>query len=282
MVKSQHRKLAGSSFTRFPVADLNDSPLNQQVKLNEYNFFLNLPKPLKNQKTLLIHGFSYTLVTPFTDNDLNLGLDGQKLHLIGYRLTAMHQLKKNWRALVSLNSTLSSTFNTALEGDDFLFNGLLQFTKKKSDRFSYGAGVTFTSRFGEPILIPTLQLTFDKGDSKLQVLLPRSITYDCYFGKLTTGIQIAASGSLYNINSTRTNILNEIEPVDKLAYTRVVVGPSFRYRVGKMVEIEVSGGITLARRVELQGDVFDDQNTVANGPFFEFGLAIVPPRKKTN
>ena len=280
---SQDLQLAGFSFTRFPGAKVMDSQLNQEVEVNEYNFFLNLPKQLKNGKTVLINGLQYQLVTLFTDNDLNLGLDGRNLHLIGYRLTALHQLANNWRVLISLNPTLSSTFDTALEGDDFLFNGTLQFTKKKSDRLSYGGGVTLTPIFGEPILIPTLQLTYSSENDKLHVLLPRRITYDRYFGKITVGLEFATNGSRYNVNYSRTNFLNDIEPVDKLTYTRMVFGPSLSYRMGKVIQLEASGGITVARRGELQGDAFEDENyDIANGPFFRFGIAIAPPKKDSD
>lgn len=278
---SQDLKLAGLSFTRFPTAGVVDAPLNQEVEVNEYNFFLNLPKQLKNEKTILINGLQYRLVTPFADNDLNLGFDAKNLHLLGYRLTVLHQLAKDWKVLVSLNPTLSSTFNTTLEGEDFLFNGAILFIKKKSERFSYGGGIAYTSRFGQPIPIPILQLTFSTENDKLQVLLPRRIVYERFFGKFTAGLQVAASGSRYNVNYTRANSLNDIELVDKLAYTRIVFGPSLKYRIGKVIQLEASGGITVARRLALQGVLFDDESyDIANGPFFRFGIAIVPPKKQ--
>ncbi len=280
---SQDLQLAGFSFTRFPAAEVADSPLSQKVEVNEYNFFLNLPRQLKNEKTILVNGLQYRLVTLFADNDLNLGLDGENLHVVGYRLTVLHQLANEWRVLVSLNPTLSSTFNTTLEGSDFLFNGVLQFVKRKSDRFSYGGGVAYTSRFGQPIPIPTLQLTVHSKNGKLQVLLPRSITYDRYFDRFTAGLQIAASGSRYNVNYTRTSFFDTIEPVDMLAYTRVIFGPSLKYRVGKVIQLEASGGMTIARRVELQGDLIDDENyEITNSPYFRFGIAVLPPKKANN
>lgn len=282
-VMSQNLQLAGFSFTRFPSAELSDSPLNQKVEVNEYNFFLNLPKQFKNEKTILINGLQYRLVTTFTDNDLNLGLDKQHLHLVGYRMTVLHQLANQWKVFVSLNPTLSSTFNTSLERNDFLFNGLLQFVNKKTDRLSYGGGIAFTSRFGSPIFIPALQLTVRSDKSKLRIILPRGITYDRYFGKFTVGLKVAASGSRYNVNNSRTNLLNETELIDKLAYTRVIIGPSVSCRVGKIVQLEASGGIAIARNVELQGDLFDDENYhVGHGPYFQLGIAVVPPKKAPN
>lgn len=279
-VMSQDLQLAGLSYTRFSNAEVLDSPLNQNVEVNEYNFFVNLPKTLKNENTILINGLQYRLATPFLDNDLNLGLKGQQLHVIGYRFTALHQLEHKWRVLVSLNPTLSSTFNTALEGDDFLLNGTLHFVKEKSDRFAYGGGIALTSSYGLPRLIPTLQLTFRSENARFEILLPRHITYDYYFKKITVGLQMAVSGSRYNANYSRVNSLNEIKQVDKLSYTRVIVGPTINYRIGSFIQLEASGGITIARRVGLQDDSLDYENyDIANRPFFQFGIVIVPPKK---
>ncbi|MEM9831123.1 MAG: DUF6268 family outer membrane beta-barrel protein [Bacteroidota bacterium] len=280
---SQDIQLAGFSYTRFPSAEVKDTRLNQELEVNEYNFFLNLPKRLKNEKTVLINGLQYRLVTPFVDNDLNLGLDGQNLHLIGYRFTVVHQLSDSWGAVVSLNPIISSTFNVALEGSDFLLNGTMHFMKKKSDRLSYGGGIALTARFGEPMLIPTLQLNYKTEKDRFRILLPSYITYDRFFGKLTAGLLVAVNGSRYNVNNSRTNPLNEIEFVDMLAYSRVVLGPSLSYRMGKFLRLEALGGMTLARRVEHQSDLLEDQNyDIANGPFFRLGIAIVPPNKDDN
>lgn len=280
---SQDIQLAGFSYTRFPGAEIKDSQLNQELVVNEFNFFLNFPKPLNNKKTILVNGLEYRSMAPSGDNDLNRDLDGQNLYVIGYRLTALHQLQNDWRVLISLNPTLSSSFNTALEGNDFLLNGALQFVKKKSERFSYGGGIALTSRFGEPKLIPTLLLKFSSEKNQLHVLLPRDISFDHYFGKFIAGFQIMTSGSRYNVNYTRTNSFQDIEPVDKLAYSRIVLGPSLRYRVGKAIRLEASGGITVARRVELQGNPsYDVSYETANGPFFRFGIVVVPSKNDTD
>ncbi len=277
---SQDLKLAGFSYTRFPSTDIVDSRLNQSLQVSEYNFFLNLPKPLKNKKTFLIHGFQYRLVVIDGDNDLRFGLDKQNLNLIGYRLTALHQLKNDWKVMVSLNPTLSSTFNKALERDDFLFNGLFQFIKKKSERLSYGAGVAYISTFGEPAFLPTLQLTYKSKKDKFQILLPHHITYDHHFGRFTAGLQLSASGSRYNVNNSRTHSLNSFELVDQLAYSRVIFGPSLRYRIGKVIQLEASGGFTVGRRAELQGDLYEEVDyDINNGFFLQFGISVLPPKK---
>ena len=221
----------------------------------------------------------YKLVTPFSEND-RIGIDGENLHLVGYRLMMLHQIKNDWRIIALFNPVVSSTFSTALENDDFLFNGALQFIKKKTEKLSYGGGLMFTSRFGNPILLPTLRLTLSSDKSKFQIILPTGITYDLLFGKLTAGLQASVDGSLYNVNYTINSGNGNLEPVDKIAYTRVLVGPSISYRFGKIFQFSADTGITLARKLELESDVFEDQtNDVENAPYFRFGIAIVPPAK---
>lgn len=277
---SQDIQLAGLSYTRFSSAEVVDSPLNQEVEMNEYRFFLNFPKQLKNEKTILINGLQYRLAVPLIDNDLNRSLEDQQLHVVGYRLTALHQLGHQWKVLISLNPTLSSTFNTTLEGDDFLLNGTLHFVNEKSHDFAYGAGIALTSSYGLPMLIPTLQLTFSSEKGKFEMLLPRRIAYDRTFGKLTAGLQAAVNGSRYNANYSRTNALDDTQSVDELGYTRMIVGPSISYRIGKHLLLEGSGGITVARRIGIQSDHFDDEDyDIANRPFFRFGISIVPSKK---
>jgi len=281
LMKAQDIKLAGFNYTRFPNAPLVNSPINQEVQINEYSFFVNIPKPLKNQKTVLVNGLQYKLVTPFLQNDAALGIDGQDFHIIGYQFLALHKLKNNWAVLGVLNPILSSTLSTDLGQDDLLVNGTLQFMKQQSERFSYGGGLLFTSRFGNPQLFPALMVTAQTPKSRFRAFLPQEITYDRYYGKLTVGLQAVVDGSLYNVDLLVDNGGGNVEPVDKVAYTRIVIGLTLSYRLGKMLQIQAAGGITASRSVELESDFFDTQTSeVENGaPFFRVGIALVPPRK---
>ena len=276
-VMSQDFQLAGLSVTRFPGAEITGSSSNQEIEVNEYNFFLNLPMQLNKEKTTLINGFQYKLVTLFTDGGANSGLDDEHLHLISYRLTVLHQLANEWTMFISLNPTLSSTFNTQPEGEDALFNGAFLLMKKKSERFTYGGGIAYIANFGEPALVPTLQLTLSSENDRLSILLPRRVTYDRYFGKFSAGVQVSAGGSYYNINHEVTGTNNDLEFIEKLAYSRVLLGPVLSYRLGESIKLETTGGIVIARKADLQGEPSNEENyEIANGPFFKVGIVLVP------
>lgn len=278
---SQDFQLSGFSVTGFSETEITGTSSSQKIQVNEYNFFLNLPVQFNRERTTLINGFQYNLVTLFMDDDANSGLDEEHLHLISYRLTALHQLTNNWTMFISLNPTLSSAFNTRLEGEDVLFNGALLLMKKKLERFTYGGGIAYISSFGEPTLVPTLKLTLNSKNDRLDVFLPRRITYDRYFGKFTAGMQVSASGSYYNINKAVTSTDNNYELFNKLAYSRILLGPVLSYRLGKNLKLETTGGIVITRKADLQGEPFNEENyEIANGPFFKAGIVLVPPQKR--
>jgi len=277
---AQSLQLGGLSFTRFPNADITDSPFNQSVETNEYKFFINIPAQLKNDRTILVNGLTYSAVTPFAENDLNNSIDRQNLHLVDYQLILIQRLKKEWTGIVVLNPALSSTFNTWLESDDLIFNVTLQLVKMKSKDFNYGFGVARTARFGESRFLPILQLTKANKNSTLQVFLPRQISYDYHFGNIDVGAQISVEGSEYNANYSVLNFNNFEVPVDKLAYSRITFGPKLSYSLNDLVRIEVLGGLVAKRSIELQGNSLNDENfEIENAPFFQFGLILVPPKK---
>lgn len=278
---SQNLQLAGFSVTRLPGSEIVGSPLNQKIETNEFNFFINIPKPLKNEKTIIINGLQYRLVTPFVDNEETQSFDGQNLHLISYQLTIAHKLANQWLGLIVMNPTLSSTFNISPERDDVIFPGAIQFIKNKSDNFSYGFGVARTARFGETLIIPTLQLTKSYQKSTLKIVLPRQVLFDYHFEKFDAGLQLSISGSEYNANYSVINSSDIEQPIDRLAYSRIILGPRFSYRVGKILLLEASGGFVTARSIDLRGGQIEDEKyDIKNGAFFQFGIALIPPKKK--
>ncbi|MEO1022792.1 MAG: DUF6268 family outer membrane beta-barrel protein [Bacteroidota bacterium] len=279
-LSAQNLDLAGFSYTRLPSADVVDSPSNQRAETNELNAFLNIPIPLRNKKTILIHGLQYRRVAPVVENDRNGTIDGQTLHLASYRFMLVHKLKSDWTAMFIVNPTLSSTFNTPLERDDVIGNGVIQFMRRPSDHFSYGFGVARTARFGEVLIIPTFQLTKDYQHSTLQVFLPRQISFDYHFRTFDLGVQFSLSGSEYNANYTVMDASNNEVSVDKLAYSRILLGPTFSYPINDLLRFDAFGGVVANRRIELiGGSGVDETLEVESAPFFQIGISLGLPQR---
>lgn len=273
---SQELKLAGVNFTYFPQAsvdeELNNNP---QFTLSESKFFVNLPKPLKNGKTIIINGIDYSLLSVNAENNAGGELEFDNLHTIGYRLAVVQELKNNWRGIISLMPTLSSSFNDELEGDDFLFNAVIQFVKEKSETFSYGFGVIFTSRFGEPLVLPSLSLLKETDRQKLEILLPTFLSYHLLRGNVAFGLKLAVSGSRYNTGFGVEGDVNIPQLIDQIQYSRGTFGPDISYRLNSLILLELSGGMTFNRTFEItQIGLADLDYSIENGPFIQFGISL--------
>lgn len=279
-LSAQDLDLAGFSYTRLPAADVVDSPANQRAETNELNVFLNIPIPLKNKKTILIHGLQYRRVTPAIENDRNGTIDGQTLHLASYRLMLVHKLKPDWTAMFIVNPTFSSTFNTPLERDDVIGNGVIQFVRRLPNGLSYGFGVARTARFRQVLIVPTLQLTKEYQHSTLQVFLPRQVSFDYHFRTFDLGVQFSLSGSEYNANYTVMDASNNEVSVDKLAYNRILLGPTFSYPINDLLRFDVFGGLVANRTIELRdGPGIDNTLNIESAPFFEVGISLGLPQR---
>lgn len=278
-LKAQDLKLAGFSVSNFTAAEIKDAPLDQEAGFTEYDFFLNLPVPLRKGKMILVNGLQYQLVSSSIDADDIPALDDQNLHRLGYSLTVIHELGNDWRFIGQANPVISSTLNTQLESDDLLFNGALQFVKFHSNTLNYGFGVARTARFGNPVFLPVLQFGLKTGNSSLHLVLPSIAYYKYQFGDLRAGFQFSADGSQYNANFADNDETEATEPIDALAYKRIMFGPTLEYRVGRLIQIEASAGFVASRSVEVRGDLFnDDTIEIKNSPFIQIGLSIMPPR----
>lgn len=277
MVQSQEFKLAGFSWGYYPSSPVKESQFNQEVQLNEYEVFFNLPKKLKNNKTIFINGLSYAAVAPKADNDSLQNIDGLNLQVLGYKFMSIHKMRASWSGVIVINPALASAFNGPLEEDDFIFSTALYAFNKKSDRFTYGFGLARSFRFGNPIFLPIFKTTAKLKKHNIDLFFPQHLKYEYHLGKLEIGLSMRVNGSLFN-----TNYLNvgSADVVDKIAYSRILLGPTVEYKIGRMVKLSAQAGLAAARSMVLQNTMIDDIDLdVENGPFFGISINIIAPDK---
>ena len=121
----------------------------------------------------MINGLSYGLVKPTIQNSSSE--EGDNLHLISYTLSYVKKVGDKSRLITTFRPSISSQLNSSLTGDDFLFLGSAMIRKKVDDRKSWSAGLVYTSRFGEPIVLPILGYSVKGERFIFDVTLPRSI-----------------------------------------------------------------------------------------------------------
>lgn len=276
---SQDFKLAGVQYNSYPTSQIKDDAGNQDISFQEFGAFVNFPTKLKNNKTGLVNGFGYGFVETSLDSELfPIYENKKKLQSFYYQFTLWHQWNEKWNILINLNPTLASDFEAKLNTDDFIFQGAALVTRKINTSFKIGGGIAYSARFGNPRLVPLLNLQYDKNKHQIHALLPLNLTYSYSLlpnKKLGIGVKYTLNGANFNIHTTDTNSINEIN------YSRANVGVSTDYQLTKMLRLEAYGGLSAARRYT----VLDTGDTAYNfdseaAPFFSIGMVFIPKKNK--
>ena len=275
---AQDFKLAGIKYANYPKSEIKNDSGNQEISFQEFGAFVNFPKKLKNDKTVLVNGFGYGFVEASFDNPLFWFDDNnKKLQMFYYQITLLHQWNEKWNLLVNLKPTLASDFEAKLSSDDFIFQGAVTATRKLSSTFKIGGGLAYGARLGSPRLIPLVNLQYKKNRHEINALFPINANYTYSLlpsNKLELGVK-------YNLNGGNFNVYSEDNSIDEINYSRVNFGVLSNYQLTKILRLEAFGGLSAGRKyslIDTDDTTYDVDSESA--PFFSVGIVLVPPKRK--
>lgn len=277
---AQDLRLAGVEYFTYPAVQVKDATDNRQASFQEFGVYMNFPYRLKNKKTILVNGFQYGQVQA-TSHNTDLGSKTTShFHRITYNFTMIHQWNERWTVIGRLSPNLASDFKEKLNGSDFIMQGSVIISKKYNNQLTAGAGLVYSTRLGKPMLLPGLQLRYKKDRQTLNVFIPAFIDYAYRAddkGRLNIGGRVALNGANFNISAGNLTTGDEM---DRLNYSRANIGPVANYQLTRMLQVEVFGGLSTARRYQFE-DIHDNRYKYnsKSGGFFNIGLAITPPKK---
>jgi len=273
---AQDFKLAGIKYANYPTSEIKKDSGNQEISFQEFGAFVNFPKKLKNNKTVLVNGFGYGFVEASLDNPLFLSNE-KKLQTLYYQLTLLHQWNEKWNFIVNLKPTLASDFEGKLSSDDFVFQGAVTATRKFSSTFKIGGGLAYSARFGSPQLIPLVNFHYKNNKHEVNALLPINAKYTYSLlpsEKLELGIK-------YNLNGGNFNVHSADNTIDKINYSRANFGVLANYQLTKILRLEAFGGLSAGRKyslIDTDDTTYDFDSKSA--PFFSVGIVLIPPKRK--
>lgn len=267
----------------YPQQAIEESSVDGEIGFFEWGGQFTIPQAFKNKKTVLLHKLGYSNLR--VDSEANFGgnnMESEKYyHSISYNLGLIQTLSTKWRLMVNLNPTIASDLEESLGESDWLYqaNALAIYSKNK--QIKYGLGVAFTTRFGRQIVVPTGMFKYNAPKMSLDVLLPNrlSLMFNTKNRNFYYGIQAALNGGLFNNNSDVQTIGTVI---DEAGYSRLNVGPSIAIRLKDIFKINLSGGMSVGRRLEFidaEEDTID--RTPESGPYFRIGFSVSPKKKST-
>ncbi|MEO9804507.1 MAG: DUF6268 family outer membrane beta-barrel protein [Reichenbachiella sp.] len=275
-VQAQDLKLFEIGYAYYPESKIKEATAGQEIIYRELQATLKVPVVFNDKKTILINALSYGLVHPKATNTQLSSAEG-RLHYIGYSLTAIQRLGEKWRLVATITPAISSNLKGSLSKDDFLLLSNLMVGKQVSQAFSWSAGLAYTTRFGEPIIIPIADFRYKKNNFKLNATVPYKIEalLSNKQNNLEYGLRFSIRGSQFNLDTTASN------PIDVIRFSRMNFGPKFTYRVKDPISLFLFSGMSINRRHQLISDSIGDIDFgTENGFFINAGLFISPRQMK--
>ena len=267
----QDIELFGVEYARYPSAKVTDTD-SLESSFTEYEVAILIPAVKKERFNLLLGG-TYRLIIPEGD-----GPSDANLFFLGANIIGAYSLSQNKQlVLAALPATSTTTDSRGVTSDNFLMQGALLYKKIVSHKFSYTLGILSTSRFGSPIVVPSLGLIYKGEKIKLDINLPFLIqpTWN-YQNDFSYGLKLSVNGSQYNFDEESFNG----DQVDVANFSRLRIGPELQYRLRGPLVFTLFGGITASRTYKFElnnGDALDFN--LENGPFVSFRLSLKPQPK---
>ncbi|UTW63606.1 hypothetical protein KFE98_05510 [bacterium SCSIO 12741] len=271
--QSQDLELAGIRYFNYPSSSTR--PHNDQYSIQETGGFFNLPTRLKNQKTILINGIAYGLVhVDYQQNSLLPEAGKINLHTASYNFSIIQKLPKKWIIMASFVPTLASNLKGSLSTDDFVIQTMAFALKEVGPNLKLGGGLAYTTRLGEPLVVPVVPLFLKSKKHRINAILPIKFMYAYRFKpNLDIGFKAVVNGGNFNI----TDISYHDIEINKFHYTRANLGPIIHFRPRKLITLELTGGISTGRNsrlLDLNDQTFTNSSTTA--AFISVGFIIKP------
>lgn len=269
----QEFELLEVEYARYPIASLQKAD-SIEAAISEYQVSFLLPA-IRKEKWSFLAGATYRLVVP----ESAYRQSNDDLFFLGLRLAGVFNVSDNKQLIVSAFPAISTTEEPgSFSGNNFLMQGGVLFKTQKTEQFSYSLGVISTTRFGRPLILPSLGLTRLGDKMKLDMNLPFYVkTMWNYPNRFSYGLKFDVNGSQYNLNNETFNG----SEVDLLRFSRVRLGPEFQYRITGPLVFELFAGIAARRTYDFELIGSDDIDlSLENGPFISFRICIKPQVNK--
>jgi hypothetical protein len=265
----QEFELLEVEYARYPKASVSKTDSIEAI-ISEYQVSFLLPA-IQKEKWSLLAGATYRLVVPESADRQS----SDDLFFLGLRFAGVLNLSENKQLIVSSYPAISTTDEPgSFSGNNFLMQGGVLYKTQKTEQFSYTLGVISTSRFGRPLILPSLGLTRLGNKMKLDMNLPFFVkTMWSYTNRFSYGLKFDVNGSQYNLNNETFNG----SEVDLVRFSRVRLGPEFQYRIVGPLFIELFAGIAARRTYDFEIIGSDGIDlSLENGTFIAARLRIKP------
>ena len=264
------------NYFNYGNSDIDTNVGKGKVKMDEWSAEFQFAAPLKEKKLYLFNNLRYTNFTydaVFDSTDLN---KTKSFHAIAFTAGLIKVLPKRWKLVVNFTPTIASDFKESLSSDDILIQASTLLTKRSSPYFEYGFGLAYINSLGNPTAVPVINMTYKKNKWKTLIVVPAYLSQYYMFNENTQlGLKFAIYGNLYNTEAL--NSFSSSYELNRVAYSRINIGPDFQTKLFKDFYLHLGTGIALRNILEFQDN---DLNTeldfnVDNKFYFNVGIKLL-------
>jgi len=263
------------SYVNYGNSEFKKNDQVGEVSFSEFRFSFATTKLLKNRKTILLHGLELTNLKPDFSEVPNSSPITRDFYSAAYRFGLINPIgNKGWRYSLGLKPTLASDFEKGgVSSEDFILQASVLFSKRASENFKYGFGISYNTRFGKKQILPIFQLVYKKNNWTTFGYLPAYLGHFYNFSSSKLGFSINLNGNNYNFYNTNTSGLD----LDNLSYSRVNIGPEYEIELTKKIKLNLNGGVTVANKLDWLNGSGDSELDLSpeNKFFFKLALKLV-------
>jgi len=250
--------------------------------LHEADVSLGVPIVENQGKTIVRVGLGYTYTRyqltglqpaqqPTLDPNDTVTLSSPvptDLHAVTASVSLWQPLGRDWAMVVSLKPGIYSDMRT-WDWGAFSLQGLSEVSWRISDSVSAGLGFSYTSRFGQALLLPVLQIDWNMGGGfRLAFLAPDSgrlayqptdwLTLDL-FGRVSGGAyRVHPDATLSQVSPSGQTTTQGVSFAYDLAYSTVSVGAGLRVRLAPGFYVFAESPFALSRRWDASNLCWDN------------------------
>jgi len=266
--------LASAFTTHYGNSSYTKDGKDGSYSASEHKLSLAVPIPIQKNKLFILNGFDFTNLKANNNSPNKISTTDRNFYSFSYNLGIIKVVKKQWTIFANIKPTLSSDFKEDISSEDFIFQSSIFASKISKKNYTYGFGLSYTTRFGRPLLIPILTYIYRTGNWNTKIILPAYISQQYHFKNSKLGFSI-------NLNGNNFNFKNDVSPkldLDKLSYVRINIGPEYELNIYKMLNLNIHAGITVYNKISSADKKSNEELNLSsnNKFFFRLGLKIIP------
>jgi hypothetical protein len=265
-------------FPSSAVSDPTPGTFEEDLKttINTARFELHAPLVLSAPRTVLLGGVSYGFLRFDHKNWVSdtAPYVPQEFHDLRLELLLRQRLNATWTMTATAAPGLASDFQN-ITWDHVNLNGGLVFLHRFSPDLAVGPGAAYLHDFGEPLVLPVLQVTWTPAgkDYTVEALLPRRLAvWWQYRPTVRLGLVGGIQGNHYRIGEDLP-----LREDTTLKFSMGTLGPAVDVAMGRgSSHFKAAAGLVFARPFELRDDDGNALHTLnlEAGPFLRAGITL--------